>query len=216
MKVLIVGANGQIGKQLTEMIQATEGLEAKAMIRKEEQKDFFEKLDAETVLVDLEDDTSIIQKAMDNVDAVVFAAGSGPSTGPDKTMLIDLDGAIKTIKATENAGVKRFILISSFDTTREEIQRADSSFAPYVVAKHYADEWLRSTKLDHTIIHPGMLTNDPGKDQVQAAESVKPDEIPRADVARVILETLKNDATIGKEFQIVSGDKSASDAIAGL
>lgn len=216
MKVLIVGANGQVGSQLTEMIQASEDLEAKAMIRKEEQAGFFEKLGAETVLVDLEDDTSAIQKAIDGVDAVVFAAGSGPSTGPDKTMLIDLDGAIKTIKATENAGVKRFIMVSSFNTTREEIQRANSSFAPYVVAKHYADEWLRGTELDHTIIHPGMLTNDPGTDQVQAAESVKPDEIPREDVARVILETLKNDSSIGKEFQIVAGDKSASDAIAGL
>lgn len=216
MKILVVGANGQIGKQLVEMIQAHDGLQARAMIRKKEQAAFFEALGAETVRVNLEDDTSKIQTAIEGVDAVVFTAGSGPHTGPDKTMLIDLDGAIKTIKATEKMGIKRFIMISSFDTTRKAIQEANSSFAPYVVAKHYADMWLRATDLDYTIIHPGLLTNNPGVGKVQAAESVTRGEIPRDDVARVILECLINESTISKEFQIVSGEMLVSDAISGL
>lgn len=216
MKVLVVGANGQIGKQLVSMIQESDGLEAQAMIRKEEQAAFFEQLGAETILIDLEDDTPTIKEAVEGVDTVVFTAGSGPHTGPDKTMLIDLDGAIKTIKATKAAGVKRFIMVSSFDTTREAIQEANSSFAPYVVAKHYADNFLRATDLDYTIVHPGLLTNDPGTGQVETAETVKRGAVPREDVARVILECLKNDSTIGKEFQVVSGKDSVSDAIAGL
>jgi hypothetical protein len=58
--------------------------------------------------------------------------------------LIDLDGAIKTIEVAKVAGVKRFIMISSFDTRREAAQAASSSFAPYVVAKHYADELVEA------------------------------------------------------------------------
>ncbi len=216
MKVLVVGANGQIGKHLVSMIQNSDNLEAKAMIRKQEQSAFFEDLGAETVLVDLEDDTSAIEKAFDDVDAVVFTAGSGSHTGPDKTMLIDLDGAVKTIKATQLAGVKRFIMISSFDTTREAIQAASSSFAPYVVAKHYADEKLRATDLDYTIIHPGLLTNDAGKGTVNAAPTVERDEVPREDVAHVILTCLEEVSTIGKEFQVVTGQKQIKDAIKAL
>lgn len=216
MKVLVVGANGQIGKQLVTMIQASDTLEARAMIRKEEQADFFKKLGAETVLVDLEDDTPVIKKAVEGVDAVVFTAGSGPHTGPDKTMLIDLDGAIKTIKATLAANVTRFIMVSSFDTTREAIQSAPSSFAPYVVAKHYADEKLRATDLDYTIIHPGLLTNDEGTGKVQAAETVERGEVPREDVANVILACLENNATIGKVFQVVTGETPIRDAVAEL
>ncbi|RWZ54473.1 SDR family oxidoreductase [Halobacillus fulvus] len=216
MKVLVVGANGQVGKHLVKMIQDQDDLEAVAMIRKEEQASYFHDLGAETAIVDLEDDTETIAKAYEGVDAVVFTAGSGPNTGPDKTVLIDLDGAVKTIEAAKQSGVKRYIMISSFDTTREAIQEAPSSFSPYVVAKHYADDWLRRTDLDYTIIHPGMLTNDEGTGQVEAAETVDRGEIAREDVAGVILATLVNNSTVGKEFQVVGGSKAIEDAIANL
>lgn len=216
MKVLVVGANGQIGKELVTLIQDNKSWEAKAMIRKEEQVAQFKELGAETVLVDLEDGIDKIAKAAEGVDAIVFAAGSGPKTGPDKTMLIDLDGAVKTIEAAKQANVKRFIIISSYDTTREEIQRSPSDFAPYVAAKHYADDWLRKTDLDYTIVHPGMLTNDKASGKIEAAEKVEPKEVPRDDIAHVLLECLENDSTIGKEFQVIGGNTPIKDAIANL
>ncbi|RDI42205.1 SDR family oxidoreductase [Falsibacillus pallidus] len=216
MKVLIVGANGQVGKHLVSFIQDHQDLEAKVMIRKEKQASYFKELGAETVVVDLEGDIPDIAKAAEGVDAIVFAAGSGPKTGPDKTILVDLDGAVKTIEAAKQAGVKRYVMISSYDTTREAIQSADSSFAPYVVAKHYADEWLRDTDLDYTIIHPGALTNDDGTGKVNAATTVERNEIPREDVARVIVAVLENNATIGKEFQVVKGDVEVKEAIDSL
>ncbi|GAA0489294.1 SDR family oxidoreductase [Salinibacillus aidingensis] len=216
MKVLVVGANGQIGKHLVSFIQDSDHLEAKAMIRNQEQASFFEDLGAETAVVDLEQDIDTIAKAAEGVDAVVFTAGSGPHTGKDKTIMVDLDGAVKTIEAAKTAGVKRFVMISSFDTTREAIQEAPSSFAPYVAAKHYADEWLKGTDLDYTIIHPGLLTNDEGKGQVEAAVKVERGEVPREDVARVIAATLENDSTIGKEFQLVTGTTPVKDAVDSL
>jgi uncharacterized protein YbjT (DUF2867 family) len=216
MKVLIVGANGQIGKHLVSFIQDHDSLEAKAMIRNQEQASFFENLGAETVVVDLEQDIEPIAKAAEGVDAIVFTAGSGGHTGKDKTIMVDLDGAVKTIEAAKKAGVKRFIMISSFDTRREAIQAAPPNFAPYVAAKHYADEWLKSTDLDYTIIHPGALTNEQGTGQVEAAFEVGRNEIPREDVANVIVACLENEKTIGKEFQVVKGTKEIRDAIDSL
>ncbi|KIL51439.1 sugar epimerase [Jeotgalibacillus alimentarius] len=216
MKVLVIGANGQVGKHLTKMIQETDHFEARAMIRKEEQKSYFEDLGAETVLVDLEGEVDDMVKAANGVDAIVFTAGSGPNTGDDKTATIDLDAAVKTIQAAEKAGVKRYVMVSSYDTTREEIQNAPDSFKPYVIAKHYADEWLRGTELDFTIVHPGGLTNDDGTGKVKAAQSVDRGEIPREDVARVLLAVLENDSTIRKEFQVIGGDTDVSEAVKGL
>jgi uncharacterized protein YbjT (DUF2867 family) len=213
MKVLVVGANGQIGKHLVRFIQESDGMQARAMIRKQEQSSFFEDLGAETAVVDLEDDLPAIAKAADGVDAVVFTAGSGGHTGKDKTLMIDLDGAVKTIEAAKSAGVKRFIMISSFDTTRKAIQEANENFAPYVVAKHYADEWLRATDLDYTIIHPGLLTNDKGTGKVNAAVEVNRDEVPREDIASVIFASLENDKSIGKEFQVVKGNTDVKEAV---
>lgn len=216
MKVLVVGANGQVGKHLVKFIQETDNMEAKAMIRKEEQAPYFKDLGAEPVIVDLEEDPDNVAKAFQGVDAVVFTAGSGPNTGPDKTMMIDLDGAVKTIEAAKSSGVKRYVMVSSFDTTREAIQSAPESFAPYVVAKHYADDWLRKADLSHTIVHPGRLTNEEGTGQVEAAERVERGEVAREDVARVLLETLKNESTTGKEFQVVGGSTSIEEAMKSL
>ncbi|MCZ0704152.1 uncharacterized protein YbjT (DUF2867 family) [Natronobacillus azotifigens] len=215
MKILVVGANGQVGKHLVQFIQKSD-YEVRSMIRKEEQAEYFKDLGAETALVDLEQDVEAIAKAADGVDVIVFAAGSGPKTGKDKTIMVDLDGAVKTIEAAKTAGVKRFIMVSSFDTTREAIQEAPESFAPYVAAKHYADEWLKATDLDYTIIHPGGLTNDKGTGKVSAAEKVERGEIPREDVASVIFHSIKNSDTIKKEFQIVSGNTPVDEAVESL
>ncbi len=213
VKVLVVGANGQIGKHLVSFIQDSDSLKAKAMIRKAEQATYFKDLGAETALVDLEDDIEPIAKAAEDVDAIVFTAGSGPHTGKDKTIMIDLDGAVKTIEAAKKAGVKRFVMISSFDTRRQAIQDAPESFAPYVAAKHYADEWLKRTDLDYTIIHPGGLTNDEGTGKVNIATDVEIDKVPREDIARVIVASLENEKTIGKEFQVVKGSTPVKDAV---
>ncbi|MDC3413869.1 SDR family oxidoreductase [Aquibacillus sp. 3ASR75-11] len=215
MKILVVGANGQIGKHLVRFIQESEH-EAKAMIRNQEQASYFKELGAETVIVDLERSIEDIAKAAEGVDAIVFTAGSGPHTGKDKTILVDLDGAIKTIEAAKVASVKRFIMISSFDTRREAILNAPSSFKPYVAAKHYADEWLKSTDLDYTVIHPGALTNEKGTGKVNAATEVERGEVPREDIASVIFNSLVNNATIGKEFQVVSGNTSIKEALKSI
>ncbi|MEK4304228.1 MULTISPECIES: SDR family oxidoreductase [Oceanobacillus] len=212
MNILVVGANGQIGKHLVKLIQDN-GDQARAMIRKEEQANYFKDLGAETAIVNLEDEVDAIANAAEGVDAVVFTAGSGPKTGKDKTLMIDLDGAVKTIQAAEQANVKRFVMISSFDTNREAIQSAPESFAPYVVAKHYADEWLLNSDLDYTIIHPGLLTNEPGTNQVNLGANVERGEVPREDIAKVIYTSLKNDTTIGKRFRAVGGQTAVEEAI---
>ncbi|GGK06547.1 oxidoreductase [Lentibacillus kapialis] len=212
-KVLVVGANGQIGKRLVTLIQKSSHLEAKAMIRNREQATFFKNLGVQTVVADLEEGVDTFVKAVADVDAIVFTAGSGGHTGKDKTIMVDLDGAVKTMEAAKSANIRRFVLISSFDTTRESILDANSSFAPYVAVKHYADEWLKGTDLDYTIIHPGVLTNDEGTGQVNVGSKVERGEVPREDIARVILASLENDKTIGKEFQVVGGTKSVKDAV---
>ncbi len=213
MKVLVVGANGQIGKHVVSLLQDSDNFDAKAMIRKQEQVSYFEELGAETALVDLEGEIEEIAKAAEGVDAVVFTAGSGGHTGKDKTVMIDLDGAVKTVEAAKQAGVKRFVMISSFDTRRKAIQEANESFAPYVAAKHYADEWLKDADLDYTIIHPGFLTNDEGNKKVTFGMDVEAGKVPREDIARTIVASLENDSTVGKEFQVVGGNTPINEAI---
>lgn len=216
MNTLIIGANGQVGKQLVEKLAKNSDVTPIAVIRKEEQKPYFNGLNVETRILDLEDDLPAYESVFKNVDSVIFTAGSGGSTGADKTMLIDLDAAVKTIDTAKKVGVKRFVMVSSFDTTRKAIQEADSGFRPYVVAKHYADNVLRAAGLDYTIVHPGILSDDAETGNVKVAETLEVAKITRADVSEVLKTVIENDNTVGKEFQVVNGDTAIADAIGRL
>lgn len=109
MTTLVIGANGQIGKQFCELAQQA-GTPIKAMIRSEKQVPWFNERGIDTVIADLEDDFS---HAFEGCDQVVFTAGSGPHTGPDKTLLIDLYGAIRAADIAKHKGLSRYLMISA-------------------------------------------------------------------------------------------------------
>ena len=211
MNILVVGANGQIGKHLVDKIQRTNEHTAIAMVRNEDQISQFESQGAKTALVDLEGSIDDIVGAAKGADAVVFTAGSGGHTGADKTMMVDLDGAIKTMEAAKQAGVKRFVIVSAIGVHHRD--KWMGSVPYYSAAKHYADVWLRESGLDYTIIRPGGLTNDEGTRKVQVAVDLERGSIPREDVAATILATIENDHTIGKEFDMIAGDTPIKDAL---
>lgn len=210
MNIFVIGANGQIGRHLVKDL-VEQGNEVTAGIRKNSQAAFFEELGAKTAPLDLEyDDIDDISEKIKDADKVVFTAGSGGHTGADQTIIIDLDGAVKSIEASKKVGTKHFVLVSSFDTRRSAFE---GDLKPYTIAKHYADLHLRNSGIPYTIVHPGGLTNDEGIGKVELAEEVEPGTITRKDVASVLLEVLNNDKKIGQEFQVVSGSVEIKEAV---
>jgi uncharacterized protein YbjT (DUF2867 family) len=149
MKVLVVGANGQIGKQLIQLLKESNEYTVRAMVRKEEQVHEFKQNGIEAVMADLEGSVEDITVAASGCDAIVFTAGSGGHTGADKTLLIDLDGAGKTIEAAEKANIKRFVMVSALQAQTRE--NWNEKIKPYYVAKHYADKMLMHSNLTYTI-----------------------------------------------------------------
>ncbi len=168
MKVFVVGANGQIGRHLVHLLKESNEHTVRAMVRKEEQAKDFENLGVEAKLANLEGVEEIAEAAK-GCDAVVFTAGSGDHTGADKTILIDLDGAAKTIEAAEKIGIQRFIMVSAIYANRRENW---SSIKHYLAAKHYADKILEQSSLTYTIIRPGGLLNEPATGKVSIAENL--------------------------------------------
>lgn len=215
MDVLVIGANGQVGRNIVKEL-AAQNHNAVAMVRKEEQKAKMEELGAsKVVLADLENDFS---DAFDNVDAVIFAAGSGPKTGPDKTLTIDLWGSVKAAKYAEEKGVKRFVQLGSMGSDNPDAGGEDMK--PYLVAKRTADEILQSTNLDYTIVRPGALTDEDktGKVEVssQGFSSMEGRSIPRADVANVLVNVLDRENTYGKVFEVLQGEEDAENQLGAI
>ncbi|MCM3169275.1 SDR family oxidoreductase [Peribacillus frigoritolerans] len=211
MKVFVVGANGQIGKHLVDLLKDSPDYSVRAMVRKEEQSERLKKNGIESAVVSLTGSVDEIANAAKGCDAIVFTAGSGGSTGADQTLLIDLDGAVKTIEAAENLGIDRFIMVSAFQANNRE--NWNEAIKPYYVAKHYADRALLQSDLNYTIIRPGGLVNEPGTGKVTAAEELERGSIAREDVARTILASLTDENTYKRSFDLISGDTAIAEAL---
>ncbi len=209
MKVCVIGANGKIGTILVKkLVEARHHV--RAVVRSEEQRPKHEQLGAEVVLGDLEGDFA---HALEHVDAVVFTAGSGAHTGKDKTLLVDLWGAMKTYAATKAAGIRRYIMVSAMRAGDPD--EAGEGIRPYLVAKHVADDYLEKSGLDYTILRPTKLTDEPGTGKILAGAHLeqRTGEIPREDVATAILIALEEDETIGKTLEMMSGQTPIRDAL---
>lgn len=209
MTTLVIGAHGQIGQLLIKRLAANDD-RPRAMIRNQQQADTIKALGGEPVIADLEGDFSA---ALDGCDRVVFSAGSGGHTGADKTVLIDLWGAIKAVDAAKAAGIKQFVMVSSRGA--EDPDAAPSRIRHYTVCKHLADEHLINSGVTYSILRPGRLTDDPATDQVRTDWPQPLDEqwIPRADVADAIAHCLNSAATHHKIYPLFHGEQRLDQAL---
>ncbi|WP_164214691.1 SDR family oxidoreductase [Virgibacillus sp. YIM 98842] len=216
MKVFVIGANGQIGKHVVRMLKDSKEHTVTAMVRKEAQAQELKQAGVEAVVANLEESAEKLQEAMTGSDAVIFTAGSGGSTGADKTMLIDLDGAIKSVEAAEKSGVSRFIMVSALQAHNRE-SWGEGTPSHYYVAKHYADRALMNSSLTYTIVRPGGLLNEPGTGKITAAENLREmKKIPREDVARVVVGSLNKENTHYKSFDLLSGETGIEEALKNI
>ncbi len=214
MRVLIAGANGHTGRILVQFLLESPDHEPVAMIRSEEQAEHFQESGAEWVLGDLEEPLDPVLEAAGRIDAFIFAAGSGSKTGPEKTLSVDRDGAIRSIAALEAAGIQRYLMLSSL---RADPGSEGHPISHYLRAKGIADAHLRRSELAWTIVRPGRLTQEPGTGQVAAAPHLEPSgEIPREDVARVMVRCLDRPDTAGLSFDLLGGSTPIDEALDGL
>lgn len=215
MNVLVIGSNGAVGRKVISQLKDTD-YSSVALVRKEEQVNELKDLGADKVVVqDLEDDFS---NAFEGVDSVIFTAGSGGSTGADKTLLVDLLGAKKAVDFALNHNVKKFVQLSETDSIEPE--KESDVMRPYAVAKHFSDLYIENSGLNYTIVHPGPLQDDEGTGKIEAELKINGDPnsytIPREDVATVLIESLQEPSVEGKDIFIQSGQTEIKDALKNI
>ncbi|MBY6035119.1 SDR family oxidoreductase [Fictibacillus nanhaiensis] len=211
MNVLVIGANGNIGK-LTCAILAEQGHSVKAMVRKEEQQEHFQHENVEAVLGDLEKD---FQHAFKGIEAVIFTAGSGGHTGPEQTEAVDYEGAVKSIKLSEKNEIEQFIMVSSLGADTPE--KGPESLQHYLEVKGKADKILMDSSLNYTILRPGALTDEDGMGMIMAKRKLNErGSIPRTDVARTIAACLGNEKVYHEVFELIEGEIPIKSALEDL
>ena len=216
MDVVVAGGHGKIGLRLLRLLHQ-DGHRARGLIRSQSQVPALRSAGAEPVVADLESvDVPDVAIAIQGADAVVFAAGAGPGSGAERKRTMDYGGAVKLIEAAQHEGIRRYVIVSAMGAADPEASGAHGVFATYLHAKHDADEALRASGLDYTIVRPGVLTDDAGSGRVSAAERLERGEVPRDDVASVLLAVLGADNAIGKDFDLVAGAVPVDEAVAAL
>lgn len=208
MTTLVIGANGQIGKQFCELAQKA-GTPIKAMIRNEEQAAWFKEHGIDTVVADLEGE---FEHAFDGCDQVVFTAGSGPHTGPDKTLMIDLYGAIRTADIAKQKGLARYIMVSAMRA--EKPLEAPEKMRPYMAAKFAADAHLRNSGMPYVILKPGRLTDEAASQQFASSlDEAGDNQISRANVAHALLHAVQTSGLVNQEYLLLDGKRSIGEII---
>jgi uncharacterized protein YbjT (DUF2867 family) len=216
MKVIIAGAHGKIGLRLARLLGARE-VHPVGLVRKPEQQADLMAVGAHPVVFDLESGTAAeLAAILHGSDAVVFAAGAGPGSGAERKDTMDRGGAVLLADAAELAGVRRYLMVSAMGADAGPQPDQDDVFAAYITAKKAADDDIRARDLDWTILRPGGLTLESGTGSVNLAENTGSGQVPREDVAAVLLALLDEPRTAGLSLDLISGDQPIDEAVAAL
>lgn len=212
MKVLVIGASGRVGTDLVKQLLADDH-QVIGTTRQEEKlfnNDNYSQLD-----LDITAEKEAIQQQIEqDIDAVYFVAGSG---GKD-VLEVDLHGAVKTMQAVEDKGIKRYIMLStvfSLDTSKWDTPGI-ADLKAYYICKHYADQWLvNNSSLDYTIVQAGALKERAATGKITINDD-NAGENSIEDVAATLAAVLDADNTTKKVFSMHNGETAINAAIAQL
>ncbi|APH05538.1 SDR family oxidoreductase [Bacillus weihaiensis] len=211
MNILIIGANGHTGRNLISQLKQNNQHETTAMVREEKQGEELKELGADHIVVaNLEGD---MEHAFTEIDACIFAAGSGSKTGPEKTISVDQEGAKKAIDLAKSNDIKHFVMLSSVGADSPEV--APEEMRHYLTAKQNADEYLMKSGVPYTIVRPTSLSNEKEQTLITAKVSL-PDKsltISREAVAKTLIASLTMMEAKNEVFEITSGLKEVEEAL---
>ncbi len=214
MRVVIAGGHGKIAL-LLEHLLAERGDRPVGIVRNPDHVADVEATGAEAVVLDLEStDAARLAQTLEGADAVVFAAGGGPGSGVARKETVDKGAASLLADAAARAGVRRYLMVSAMGTEHADPD-SDDVFQVYLRAKQAADDDLRARDLDWTVVRPGRLTDEPGTGRVRVG-TLERGDVPRADVAAVLAGCLDAPTTVGRTFDLLTGDVPVDEALAGL
>ncbi|MGM8870164.1 NAD(P)H-binding protein [Psychrobacter sp. 2Y5] len=212
MKILVIGASGRVGSDLVKQLLA-ENHQVIGTTRQDEKlfsDDNYSQLDLDIMA----DKDNIQQQLEDGIEAVYFVAGSGGK----EILEVDLHGAVKTMQAVQDKGIKRYIMLStvfSLDTSKWD-NEGIKDLKGYYIGKHYADQWLvDDSSLDYTIVQAGALKERAGTGKI-AIDKDEAGENAIEDVAATLVAVLNADNTNKKVFNMQNGETLIKEAIASL
>lgn len=209
-RIAVIGANGKVGRLLLPML-VERGYAASGLVRAEEQLAAVGERGGAGVLLDVQEATEEqLAEALRGHDAVIWTAGAGGGS-KERTYAIDRDAAIRSMAAAAGAGVQRYVMVSWFGSTPDHGIPEDDDFFAYADAKLAADQHLRDSGLDWTILGPGGLTDDAPSGSISVDGPYG--QVSRGNVAHVAAAALQSSASVGQFIKFADGSTPITEVL---
>ena len=202
--VVVAGATGRTGRLVVKHLLA-EGYEVRAMTRSLEKGKKILGKDSNLVQADVTKPVTLppLLAGADYVISTIGVSGKGEARPED----VDYGGSVALIDASKEAGIKKFIMVTSGGVTwwTHPINWFSGGVLKW---KRKAEIYLRESGLTHIIIRPnGGLSDQPGNENkiIFTQTDGFPSSISREDVAIVCIQALKHNEADNKTFEVRNG-----------
>ncbi|AZN30649.1 SDR family oxidoreductase [Flaviflexus salsibiostraticola] len=212
MKHLIFGGHGRVAL-LASTILVGDGHTVTSIIRNPDHAADVERTGATPLVLDVETaDREDLVEAMRGHDAIIWSAGAGGGN-PARTRAVDLEAATRSMDAAKEAGVSRYVMVSYLNSRLDHGIPESEPFYTYAQSKAEADEHLRGSGLDYTILGPGSLTLEEPTGRITVIEggATGSTDTSRGNVALAIAAALDSPASIGRTIGFIDGDTPIAD-----
>jgi uncharacterized protein YbjT (DUF2867 family) len=209
MKVIVIGAHSAVGEFVVSKLHENRYFSC-AVVGNENQMELLAKRGADEVAVYEE---SSLQSLFQGYDAAIFLTGISPRAQTGRTVMVDHQSVIETVKEAERQGVRRFVMMSPISANE-----AVGDESREIAAKEMPDEFLRQSALTYTVVQPGALNDKPGDGKISAAVTLESDnlEISKEDLAEVLVKALESESTFNKTFEVSEGETMIEKALSLL
>jgi uncharacterized protein YbjT (DUF2867 family) len=203
MSILVVGATGTLGRQVTRRA-LDEGHEVRCLVRNYKRAAFFKEWGAELVYGNLMEPESLTT-ALEGVTAVIDAATARASDSLTIRQ-VDWQGKVNLIQAVQKSDCNRYVFFSILDC-----EKYDS--VPLMQIKSCTEKFIKESGLNYTILRPcGFMQGLIGQYAIPILESqsvwVIGKTAPMAfmdtiDIAKFAVQALKVPETENQSFPVV-------------
>ena len=215
MKAFVAGATGETGRRIVQELVKRE-IPVRAMVRDLAMARTILPAEVELVVGDVLNLDSITTALGDST-VILCATGAKPSLDPTGPYQVDYEGTKNLVNAAKSHNIEQFVFVSSLCVSK--FFHPLNLFWLILWWKQQAEQYLKDSGLNYTIVRPGGLKNEDNPNPVvmSGADTLFDGSIPRQKVAQVCVESLTNPQARNKVLEIVSAptvlDRSQSRSV---
>lgn len=213
--VAIIGGHGKVAL-LAEPLLVEAGHKVTGIVRNPDHVADVEASGARALVQDVMNESVDVLAELftrEKFDVIVWSAGVGGGD-PERTYKVDRDAAIRSMDAAAKAGVSRYVMVSYLGASLDHTVPKDNDFYAYAQSKAEADEHLRGTDLEWTLLGPTALSFDEPTGAITVTTERSDVKVSRANVAAVIAAVIADDSTVRKAIPFTDGTTPIADAVA--